>query len=210
MAAVSSMMGYGEYILVHCRCQAAGIDVGLTRFATLSTREKRIGSLNALCAPVPRQRTPGSLQYHPPAGIPRLGCARVPRAGGPERTGARAGAAPHSSPGAGHAPEAGRGEARQGGREGHAAGGRDGRQLQRPQHPRDDCLLPVKAALGKTALGLLRWAGHTSMAAAWRRLVAQPAQALALIGMVWENSMILLTAAIRHYSLLLWREKEKF
>ena len=70
--------------------------------------------------------------------------------------------------------------------------------------------LPVKAALGKTALGLRRWTGHTNMAAAWRRLVAQPAQALALIGMVWENSMILLTAAIRRYSLLLWRETEKF
>jgi len=70
-------------------------------------------------------------------------------------------------------------------------------------------ILPVKAALGKTALGLLRWAGHTNMAAAWRRLVGQPAQALAFIGMVWENSMILLTAAIRRSSLLLCMGREE-
>ena len=45
----------------------------------------------------------------------------------------------------------------------------------------------VMAALRNTAIGLLRWAGHTTIAAACRRLAAQPAQALALIGIVLEN-----------------------
>jgi hypothetical protein len=36
-------------------------------------------------------------------------------------------------------------------------------------------------------MGLLRWAGHTSIAAACRQWAAQPAQALALIGIVLEN-----------------------
>ena len=45
----------------------------------------------------------------------------------------------------------------------------------------------VMAALRNTAIGLLRWAGHTNMAAACRRLAAQPAQALALIGIEFEN-----------------------
>ncbi len=45
----------------------------------------------------------------------------------------------------------------------------------------------VMAALRTTAIGLLRWAGHTNMAAACRRLAAQPAQALALIGIEFEN-----------------------
>jgi len=45
----------------------------------------------------------------------------------------------------------------------------------------------VMAALRTTAIGLLRWAGHTNMAAACRRLAAQPAQALALIGIAFEN-----------------------
>ena len=45
----------------------------------------------------------------------------------------------------------------------------------------------VMAALRHTALGLLRWAGHTTSAAACRRLAAQPAQALALIGIELEN-----------------------
>jgi predicted transposase YbfD/YdcC len=45
----------------------------------------------------------------------------------------------------------------------------------------------VMAALRNTAIGLLRWAGHTNMAAACRRLAAQPVQALALIGIVLEN-----------------------
>jgi len=45
----------------------------------------------------------------------------------------------------------------------------------------------VMAALRNTAIGLLRWAGHTNIAAACRQLAAQPAQALALIGIVLEN-----------------------
>ena len=45
----------------------------------------------------------------------------------------------------------------------------------------------VMAALRNTAMGLLRWAGHTNIAAACRRLAAQPAQALALIGIEFEN-----------------------
>jgi predicted transposase YbfD/YdcC len=45
----------------------------------------------------------------------------------------------------------------------------------------------VMAALRNTAIGLLRWAGHTNIAAACRRLAAQPAQALALIGIEFEN-----------------------
>ena len=45
----------------------------------------------------------------------------------------------------------------------------------------------VMAALRNTAIGLLRWAGHTNIAAACRRLAAQPAQALALIGLALEN-----------------------
>jgi predicted transposase YbfD/YdcC len=45
----------------------------------------------------------------------------------------------------------------------------------------------VMAALRHTAIGLLRWAGHPNIAAACRRLAAQPAQALALIGIEFEN-----------------------
>jgi predicted transposase YbfD/YdcC len=45
----------------------------------------------------------------------------------------------------------------------------------------------VMAALRNTAIGLLRWAGHTNIAAACRQLAAQPVQALALIGIVLEN-----------------------
>ena len=45
----------------------------------------------------------------------------------------------------------------------------------------------VMAALRNTAIGVLRWAGHTNIAAACRQLAAQPAQALALIGIVLEN-----------------------
>jgi predicted transposase YbfD/YdcC len=45
----------------------------------------------------------------------------------------------------------------------------------------------VMAALRNTAIGLLRWAGHTNIAAACRRLAAQPAQALALIGIEFEH-----------------------
>jgi predicted transposase YbfD/YdcC len=45
----------------------------------------------------------------------------------------------------------------------------------------------VMAALRNTAIGLLRWAGHINIAAACRRLAAQPTQALALIGIEFEN-----------------------
>ena len=45
----------------------------------------------------------------------------------------------------------------------------------------------VMAALRNTAIGVLRWAGHTNIAAACRQLAAQPARALALIGIVLEN-----------------------
>jgi predicted transposase YbfD/YdcC len=45
----------------------------------------------------------------------------------------------------------------------------------------------VMAALRNTTIGLLRWAGHTNIAAACRRLAAQPVQALALIGVKLEN-----------------------
>lgn len=45
----------------------------------------------------------------------------------------------------------------------------------------------VMAALRNTAIGLLRWAGYSNIAAACRQLAAQPAQALALIGIELEN-----------------------
>ena len=45
----------------------------------------------------------------------------------------------------------------------------------------------VMAALRNTTIGVLRWAGHTNIAAACRQLAAQPAQALALIGIALEN-----------------------
>jgi hypothetical protein len=45
----------------------------------------------------------------------------------------------------------------------------------------------VLAALRNTAIGLRRWAGYTNIAAACRQLAAQPAQALALIGIELEN-----------------------
>ena len=45
----------------------------------------------------------------------------------------------------------------------------------------------VMAALRNTAIVLLRRAGYTNIAAACRRLAAQPAQALALIGIAFEN-----------------------
>ena len=46
---------------------------------------------------------------------------------------------------------------------------------------------PLLAALRNTAIGLLRGAGHTNIASACRRMAAQPAQALALIGIECEN-----------------------
>jgi DDE family transposase len=45
----------------------------------------------------------------------------------------------------------------------------------------------VMAALRHTVIGLLRGAGHANIAAACRRLAAQPLQALALIGIELEN-----------------------
>lgn len=45
----------------------------------------------------------------------------------------------------------------------------------------------VMAALRNTVIGLLRGAGYTNIAAACRRLAAQPDQALALIGITLEN-----------------------
>ena len=45
----------------------------------------------------------------------------------------------------------------------------------------------VMAALRNTTIGLLRYAGYANIAAAGRRLAAQPLQALALIGIALEN-----------------------
>ena len=45
----------------------------------------------------------------------------------------------------------------------------------------------VMAAFRNTTIGLLRGAGYTNIAAACRRRAAQPAQALALIGIEIEN-----------------------
>jgi predicted transposase YbfD/YdcC len=45
----------------------------------------------------------------------------------------------------------------------------------------------VMAAFRNTAIGLMRWAGETNIAAACRRFAAQPWSALALIGIVPEN-----------------------
>ena len=51
----------------------------------------------------------------------------------------------------------------------------------------DAVIKAVLAALRNTVIGLLRCAGSTNMAAACRRLAAQPLQALALIGIALEN-----------------------
>jgi predicted transposase YbfD/YdcC len=45
----------------------------------------------------------------------------------------------------------------------------------------------MMVALRNTAIGLLRWADHTNIAAACRRLAVQPVQALALIDIEFEN-----------------------
>ncbi len=45
----------------------------------------------------------------------------------------------------------------------------------------------VLAALRNTAIGLMRLAGATNIAAACRRYAAQPALALKAVGLVWEN-----------------------
>jgi predicted transposase YbfD/YdcC len=45
----------------------------------------------------------------------------------------------------------------------------------------------VMAALRNTVIGLIRWAGHTNIAAACRHFAAQPQAALHLIGIVVEN-----------------------
>jgi hypothetical protein len=49
----------------------------------------------------------------------------------------------------------------------------------------------VMEALRNTAMGLIRRAGHTNVAAACRLFAAQPALALALMGIELENSMAL-------------------
>jgi hypothetical protein len=49
----------------------------------------------------------------------------------------------------------------------------------------------VMAALRNTVIGLMRWAGHTNIAAACRRFAAQPRAALHLIGITLENCMTL-------------------
>jgi len=48
-------------------------------------------------------------------------------------------------------------------------------------------ILQVMAALRNTVIGLMRRAGYTNIAAACRRFAAQPALALALIGIELEN-----------------------
>jgi predicted transposase YbfD/YdcC len=45
----------------------------------------------------------------------------------------------------------------------------------------------LMAALRNTAIGLLRMAGYTNIAQACRKMAAQPAQALALVGIEFEN-----------------------
>jgi len=45
----------------------------------------------------------------------------------------------------------------------------------------------VMAALRNTVIGLMHWAGYSNIAAACRRFAAQPALALALIGIELEN-----------------------
>src|SRR5262249_49523543 len=45
----------------------------------------------------------------------------------------------------------------------------------------------VLAALRNTTIGLLRWAGDTTIAAACRQLAAPPARAVALVGIALEN-----------------------
>ena len=43
------------------------------------------------------------------------------------------------------------------------------------------------AALRNTAIGLLRGAGYTNIAKAGRKMAAQPAKALALVGIEFKN-----------------------
>jgi hypothetical protein len=45
----------------------------------------------------------------------------------------------------------------------------------------------IMTALRNTAIGLLRGAGYANIAAACRQMAAQPAQALALLGIELEN-----------------------
>ena len=54
-------------------------------------------------------------------------------------------------------------------------------------HVRCGNIPQIMAALRNTAIGLLRYAGYANIAAASRRLAAQPLQALALIGTALEN-----------------------
>jgi hypothetical protein len=43
------------------------------------------------------------------------------------------------------------------------------------------------AALRNTVIGCMRWAGHTTIAAACRQFAAQPQAALHLSGIILEN-----------------------
>jgi predicted transposase YbfD/YdcC len=52
---------------------------------------------------------------------------------------------------------------------------------------RCDSIPQVMAALRNTVIGLMRWAGHTNIAAACRRFAAQPRAALHLIGIALDN-----------------------
>ena len=65
----------------------------------------------------------------------------------------------------------------------------------------------VLAALRNTTLGLLRWAGYPNMAAACRRLAAQPVQALALIGIELPRSKLrgIKPPLARSYGPPVWR-----
>jgi hypothetical protein len=48
-------------------------------------------------------------------------------------------------------------------------------------------ILQAMAALRNPVIGLRRWAGHINIAATWRHFAAQPALALALIGVKPDN-----------------------
>jgi predicted transposase YbfD/YdcC len=54
-------------------------------------------------------------------------------------------------------------------------------------HVRCGSIPQLMAAFRNTAIGLMHWAGETNIAAACRRLAAQPWSALALIGISPDN-----------------------
>jgi len=66
-------------------------------------------------------------------------------------------------------------------------GVRDGTFAEDRSHVRCGSIPQVMAAFRNTALGLIRQAGATNIAAAWRRWAAQPWSALALVGIIPEN-----------------------